>query len=129
MVLITSSPNFDLPFRLYTNASTLGLAAILAQVQEGRKWIICCTARALLQTENNYPATKLECFAIVQATAKLRPYLMSNEFDIYTDHYALQWLKNTRIVLTLLHSWSMVLKEFEFTIHPQPDKARLMWMG
>ena len=93
---ITVFPDFGLPFQLYTDASTLGLGASLAQVQEGREQIICCALCALSQTEKNYPATKLECLTTVWATAKLRPYLMVNKFDIYTDHYALQRLKSMR---------------------------------
>ena len=45
---ITAFPDFSLPFRLYTNASTAGLAAILAQVQESKECIICC-ASAMVQ--------------------------------------------------------------------------------
>ena len=34
---ITAFPDFNLPFCLYTNASTLGLSGILSQVQDGRE--------------------------------------------------------------------------------------------
>ena len=38
---ITAFPDFSQPFRLYTDASTAGLGAILAQAREGRERIIC----------------------------------------------------------------------------------------
>ena len=90
---ITAFPDFSLPFRLYTDASTAGLGAILVQVREGKECIICCASRSLNQAEKAYPATKLECLTIVWAVTKFRPYLMSIPFEVYTDHYTLQWLK------------------------------------
>ena len=51
---ITAFPDSILPFHLYTDTSTLGLGAILAQVQDGKERIICCASRALSQTEKNY---------------------------------------------------------------------------
>ena len=62
---ITTFPDFSQSFRLYTDASTAGLGAILAQVREGRERIICCASRSLNQAEKAYPTTKLECLAIV----------------------------------------------------------------
>ena len=108
---ITAFPDFSLPFRLYTDASTAGLSAILAQVREGKERIICCTSRSLNQAEKAYPATKLECLAIVWAVAKFRPYLMSMPFEVYTNHYALQWLKTMRTGSAILHCWSAALEE------------------
>ena len=67
---ITAFPDFSLPFRLYTDASTAGLGAILAQVREGKEHIICCASRSFNQAEKAYPATKLECLAIAWAVAK-----------------------------------------------------------
>ena len=118
---ITAFLNFNLSFRLDTNTSTLGLGAILAQMQDRKERIICCALHGLLQTEKNYPATKLECLVFVGETAKLRPYLMSNRFDIYTDHYSLHGLKSMRAGSALLHFWPVVLEEFNFIIH-QPGK-------
>ena len=87
---ITASPDFSQAFRLYTDASTAGLGAILSKVRDGKERIICCASRALNQAEKAYPATKLECLAIVWAVAKFRPYLMAMPFEVFTDHYALQ---------------------------------------
>ena len=70
--------------------STAGLGAILAQVRGGKERIICYASRSLNQAEKEYPVTKWECFAIVWAVAKFRPYLMSIPFEVYTDHYPLQ---------------------------------------
>ena len=82
---ITTVPDFSLPFRLYTDASTSGLGAILAQVREGKERIIRCASRSLNQVEKVYPTTKLECLTIVWAVAKFRPYLMSMPFEVYID--------------------------------------------
>ena len=57
---ITAFPDFSQAFLLYTDASTAGLGAILAQVRDGKERIICCASRALNQAEKSYPATKLE---------------------------------------------------------------------
>ena len=95
---------------------TAGLGAILAQVREGKEHIICCAPRLLNQAEKAYPATKLECLAIVWAVAKFRPYLMAMPFEVYTDHYALQWLKMMRTGSTLLHRWSAALEEYDFSV-------------
>ena len=72
---VTAFPDFDLPFRLYTDASSLGLGAILAQVQEGKERIISCASRALNQAEKNYGATKIECLAVVWAVDKFSALL------------------------------------------------------
>ena len=125
---ITAFPDFNLPFRLYTDASTSGLGTILAQVQEGKERIICCASRSLNQAEKAYPTTKLECLAIVWAVAKFRPYLMSMSFEVYTDHYALQWLKTMRTGSALLHRWSAALEEYDFTMRHRPGNPKLMRM-
>ena len=81
---ITAFPDFSQAFQLYTDASTAGLDAILAQVRDGKKRIICCASRALNQAEKAYPATKLECLGIVWTVAKFRPYLMAMLFEVFT---------------------------------------------
>ena len=83
-----------------------------------------CASRALNQAEKSYPATKWECLAIVWAVAKFRPYLMAMPFEVYTDHYTLQWLKTMRMGSALLHCWSAALEEYDFTVHHRPGKVQ-----
>ena len=121
---ITAFPDFSQAFRLYTDASTTGLGAILAQVRDGKERIICCASRALNKAEKSYPATKLECLAIVWAVAKFRSYLMAMPFEVFTDHYALQWLKTMRTGSALLHRWSAALEEYDFTVRHRLGKVQ-----
>ena len=121
---ITAFPDFSQAFRLYIDASTAGLGAILAQVRDGKERIICCTSRALNQAEKSYPATKLECLAIVCAVTKFRPYLMVMPFEVFTDHYTLQWLKTMHTGSALLHRWSAALEKYDFTVHHRPGKVQ-----
>ena len=120
---ITAFLDFSQAFRLYTDTSTAGLGAIMAQVRVGKERIIRCAFRALNQAEKAYPATKLECLAIVWSVAKFRPYLMAMPFEVYTDHYAFQWLKTMRTGSAFLHRWSAALEEYDFTICHRPGKA------
>ena len=62
---VVAYPDFSIPFRLYTDASNVGLGAISAQQQEGKERIICCASRTLSKSQQNYSATKKECLAVV----------------------------------------------------------------
>ena len=88
---ITAFPDLSQAFRLYTDASTAGLSAILAEVRDGKERIICCASRALNQAEKAYPATKLECLAIMWVIAKFSSGLTS-------------WLCHLRYSLTTMYS-------------------------
>ena len=48
---------------------------------------------------------------------------MAMPFEVYTDHYALQWLKTMWTGSALLHHWSAALEEYDFTVKHRPGKA------
>ena len=58
------------------------------------------------------------------AVAKFRPYLMAMPFEVFTDHYVLQWLKMMRTGSALLHRWSAALEEYDFTVRHRPGKIQ-----
>ena len=45
-------------------------------------------------------------------------------FEVYTDHYALQWLKAMRTGSALLYRWSAALEEYDFTVRHRPGKSQ-----
>ena len=49
---------------------------------------------------------------------------MAMPFEVYTDHYALQWLKTMRTGSALLHRWSAALEEYDFTVRHRPGKIQ-----
>ena len=121
---VTAYPDFDQPFRLYTDASNVGLGAILAQVQEGKEKLICCASRSLNKSEQNYSATKKECLAIVWGIKTFRSYLLPRHFEIFTDHYSLQWLKSMKTENALLHRWAASLEDYDFEVKHRPGKQQ-----
>ena len=121
---VSAYPDFNRPFRLYTDASNLGLGAILAQKQDGKEKIICCASRTLNNAETNYSTTKKECLAIVWGVQVFRPFLVATHFEILTDHYALQWLRSMKSTSAILHRWAAALEDYRFTILHRPGKLQ-----
>ena len=121
---VSAYPDFSKPFRLYTDASNLGLGAILAQKQDGKEKIICCASRTLNNAETNYSTTKKECLAIVWGVQVFRPFLVATHFEILTDHYALQWLRSMKSTSAILHRWAAALEDYRFTILHRPGKLQ-----
>jgi len=63
-------------FKLYTDASDVGLGAVLMQEDDQRKdWVIYYEAKTFLSAEKNYPITEKECFAIIWAMQKFKHFL------------------------------------------------------
>ena len=121
---VSAYPDYIKPFRLCTDASNIGLGAILAQKQDGKEKIICSASRTLNNAETNCSTTKKECLAIVWDVQVFRPFLVATHFEILTDHYALQWLRSLKSTSAILHRWAAALEDYRFTIIHRPDKLQ-----
>ena len=90
---ILASPNFHKKFLLQTDASDLGLGAVLTQYDSfGNKHPISYASRPLMPREKAYSATEKEALAVVFAADHVHIYLLGCEFTLVTDHSALRWL-------------------------------------
>lgn len=106
-------PDYSKPFLLYTDASNVGLGAVLAQQdEEGKEHPIIYLSRTLTAAESNYTITELECLAIVWSVRKLHVYLDRVKFTLITDHSALQWLFDFRGSNRRLVRWSLELQPY-----------------
>jgi ATP-dependent RNA circularization protein (DNA/RNA ligase family) len=121
---IIGHPNFNKKFKLYTDASDIGLGAVLAQDdKEGREKVIGYAARTLNNAEKNYPVTEKECLAVVWGTQKFKQFLGGkHKFTIYTDHAVLKTLMTHENPSPRRVRWLKKLAYFDFDIEYRPGK-------
>jgi hypothetical protein len=106
-------PDYTRPFLIYTDASSNGLGAVLAQNdKEGKDHPIVYPSRTLNPAEAYYTITELECLAIVWSVRKLHAYLDGMKLTLITDHSALQWLFDFGGSNRLLVRWSLELQPY-----------------
>jgi hypothetical protein len=109
---VLSFADFSLPdsFRVYTDASKIGLGGVLTQVDREDVERPVYFARATSKAEKNYPTTALECLSVV--------YFVTL-FTVYTDHSALVCLFSTQRTSMYLR-WILRLQAFDFQIKHRP---------
>ena len=121
---ILAFADYNLPFFLTTDASSLGLGAVLYQKQDGVDKVIAYASRGLRPTEKNYPAHKLEFLALKWAiTDKYHDYLYGNTFDVYTDNNPLTYVLSKAKLDATGHRWLAALSAYNFTINYKPGKS------
>ena len=120
---ILSYPDFDKPFVIYTDASGIGLGAVLSQIKDKKEHVIAYASRSLVSAEKNYSVTDQECLAVVWAIKKFQHYLGLKPFTIVTDHSALKWLQTSKMPTGRRARWVMELQQYDFVIKHRPGKT------
>nr|XP_011313386.1 PREDICTED: uncharacterized protein LOC105272851 [Fopius arisanus] len=114
-------PDFSLHFTLQTDASSVGLGAVLTQVHEEQERVIAYASRSLTDPETKYTVTEQECLAVVWAVEKFHCYLEGYPFTVITDHSSLRWLHNMKDPAGRLARWNLRLMEYDYKIIHRKD--------
>ena len=114
-------------FRLHTDASDLGLGAVLYQQDEnGKNKVIAYASRTLNQAEKNYPAHKLEFLALKWAvTSRFHEYLYGGEFTVYTDNNPLTYVLTSAKLDATGQRWIAALANYNFSLHYKSGKTNI----
>ncbi|GFV56170.1 retrovirus-related Pol polyprotein from transposon 297 [Trichonephila clavipes] len=90
-------PNFSEQFNLFTDASGVGIGAVLQQNQKP----IAFASRTLNKAERNYAVTERECLAVIWALNKFKTYFGPLPVKVIRDHVALTKLTNALRALAI----------------------------
>jgi len=118
---LTTAPVLGMPdnegqYILDTDASDVGLGAILSQVQNNEERVIAYASRTLQRPERNYETTKKELLAVVYGLKQFRQHLLGRPIIIRVDHAALTWLRRTAEPLPQLARWLTFIECFDYQV-------------
>ena len=82
------------PFIVTTDASFVGLAYVISQLQDGKERILGYGSRKLSQAETKYHINKLELLSVVTCLEKNEFLLYPKEFFLRVDNKSLCYMKN-----------------------------------
>lgn len=105
-----------------TDASALGIGAVLSQSENNITKPIAFYSRKLQKAETNYHKHDLEMLEIHDALVFFRHYVEVKHVTILTDHASLQYFKKKNILNRKMTRWICYLEEFNTTIKYKPGK-------
>ena len=109
---VLAIPDFSKPFVIETDASDIGMRAVL--MQEGHP--ISFLSKAFSARSKAFSTYEKECLAIVMAVDKWRPYLHGQQFIIKTDHKSLLHLEDRRVMSRIQHKALLKLMDLQYKI-------------
>ncbi|CAC5395695.1 Retrovirus-related Pol polyprotein from transposon 297,Retrovirus-related Pol polyprotein from transposon 17.6 [Mytilus coruscus] len=113
---ILAYPTKEDLFILDTDASNVGMGAVLSQLQDGVEKVICYFSKTFSRSERKYCVTRRELLAIVASIKHFHHYLYGQHFKVRSDHGALSWLFNFKNPEGQLALWFEVLASYDFKI-------------
>ena len=118
--------DFTKPFKLHTDASVLGLGAVLYQIHKGLEKAISYASRSLTQSKTKYPVHKLEFLSLKWTiTEQFHEYLYGNTFDIYTNNNPLTYVLTTAKLDVMGHRWVASLANYNFHLHYHSGRSNV----
>ena len=123
---VLAHPDPEKQFIVHTDASGFAVSAVLSQKQDdGKVRPLAYLSKKMSTAEMNYHTFDQELLAIVTCIDKWKAYITGTRQKvlIYTDHYALQWIKSCKELKPRQARWLEDICEVDFEVHHVPGKA------
>ena len=101
-----------------TDASPVGLGAVLIHEKDGVSRAVCCASRSLSDVERTYSQIEKEASGVVWGFERFNLYLQGLEsFDLVTDHESLKVIYSTRSKPTArIERWVLRLQPHNYRV-------------
>ena len=118
-------PDLRKPFILRTDASGVGVAAVLLQEKEGKLYPVGYASKKLSLAEAMYPIIEKKYLAVVWGIRRFKLYLAGKRFKLQTDHKPLNFLKDAAYQNDRVFRWAMTVQEYFFHVEDIPRKGNI----
>ena len=109
----------DLPTIVTSDASDVGLGAVLSQIHPEGERVISFASVTLSDTQRKYSVTEREALAAKWSVEHWHKYLFGTHFTLRTDHQALQALLSSKGIGRAgmrMSRWAIRLMAYSFTV-------------
>lgn len=126
--LLTKAPLLSYPreegrFTLDTDASDVGMGAVLSQEQDGEERVIAYGSKGFSKAERNYCTTRRELLAVVHFVRHYKHFLVGRKFLVRTDNAAVRYWRSLHGEATgQCYRWMAVLNGYNFDIIHRPGR-------
>lgn len=112
--------------KVVTDASPVGIGAILIQEKDGIDRPVYYASRSLTQVERRYSQTEREALAIVWACERFSVYLLGVHFELMTDHKPLEFIYSTNSKPPArIERWVLRLQPYSFSVKYIPGPSNI----
>ncbi|XP_020694313.1 uncharacterized protein LOC110108140 [Dendrobium catenatum] len=115
---VLAAPNFSKPFHVDTDASAVGIGAVLSQ--EGRP--VEFFSEKLSLARQKWSAYEQELYAVIWALKQWEHYLLHSDFILCGDNQALQYLNTQKSINKMQARWIVFLQKFSFVLMHKSGK-------
>lgn len=120
---ILKLPNFEEKFQLFTDASGVGLGAVLEQSNH----VVAYASTKLKEHEKNYTTYEKEALALVWAIKKFRQYLHGREIEAFVDNGPVAWFSTSKFqnASERIKRWILFLQQENVIIKHRSGKQNV----
>ncbi|XP_028556143.1 uncharacterized protein LOC114581024 [Dendrobium catenatum] len=109
---VLSLPDFEKPFMVDTDASTVGVGAVLSQNGKPVEYF----SEKLSPSRQRWTVYEQELYAVIRALKQWEHYLLHQDFVLCSDHKALQYINSQRNINRMHARWIIFLQKFTFVL-------------
>ncbi len=110
-------PDYDQPFTLWVDASSIGIGGVLTQIDsEGFYRPIQFFSQKLTEGQQKWSTYEREMFAVLRGVTIMRPMIYGRPLEIRTDHAPLVHHDPVKMVNPKMQRWAATLSQYGATL-------------